>query len=205
MNSTRKFLAGAVAAAALAATAVYAADNARPGPGWGDCGNAAAGAGYGPRNGMGPGAGYGPGAGRGMMSRTHGGFGSGNPAAMVAGHLAALKVELKITREQEGAWEKFATKASKQAESMPAQREQMFAQMSAKDVPAPERLTQRTEIAKQHIAQMKTMTVAVKDLYTALTPEQKKIADDLLTRGPMGGHGGMGGPGGMGRGHGFRS
>ncbi len=215
MTNTRKILAGAIAAAALAATSVYAADNARPGPGWGDCGNAAAGAGYGPRNGMGPGAGFGPDSGHGhsMMGQGpgrsgHGGygaFGSGNPAAMAAGHLAALKVELKITREQEGAWEKFATKASKQAESMPAQREQMFAQMSAKDVPAPERLTQRTEIAKQHLAQMETMTVAVKDMYAALTPEQKKIADDLLTRGPMGGHGGMGGPGGMGRGHGFRS
>lgn len=201
MISTRKLLAGAVAAAALAATSVHAADNAAPRAGWGDCGNAAAGSGYGPRTGMGPGAGRGPG----MMSRVHGGFGTGNPAAMAAGHLAALKVELKITRDQEGAWEKFAAAAGKQAEAMPAQREKMFADMTAKDVPAPERLAKRTEAAKQHIAAMETMTAAVKDLYAALTPEQKKTADDLLARGPMGGHGGMGGPGFMGRGPGFRS
>lgn len=201
MNKTRKLLAGAVAAAALAATSVYAADNAAPRAGWGDCANAAAGSGYGPRAGMGPGAGYGPG----MMSRTHGRFGAGNPAAMVAGHLAALKVELKITRDQEGAWEKFAAAAGKQVESMPAQREQMFADMTAKDVPAPERLAKRTAVAKQHIAAMETMTAAVTDLYAALTPEQKKIADDLLARGPMGGPGGMGGPGRGGHGHGFRS
>ena len=173
---------GAVAAAALAATSAYAADNAAPRAGWGDCGNAAAGSGYGPRSGM--------------MQRMHGRFGSSNPAAMVAGHLAALKVELKITRDQEGAWEKFAAAAGKQAESMPAQREQMFADMNAKDVPAPERLAKRTAVAKQHIAAMETMTAAVTDLYAALTPEQKKIADDLLARGPMGRQGGMGpGPG----------
>ena len=156
MNKTRKFLAGAVAAAALAATSVHAADNAAPRAGWGDCGNAVAGSGYGPRAGMGPGAGHG----QGMMSRVHGGFGAGNPAAIAAGHLAALKVE---------------------------------------------RLAKRTEAARQHIAAMETMTAAVKELYAALTPEQKKTADDLLTRGPMGGQGGMGGAGFMGRGHGFRS
>ena len=213
MMNTRKILAGAIAAAALAATSVYAADTPTPGAGWRDCPNGGPATSCGPRNSMG--AGYGPGAGHGhgMMGQGsgrsgHGGyavFGSGNPAAMAAGHLAALKVELKISGEQEGAWEKFAATAAKQAESMPAQREQMLAQRSAKDVAAPELLAKRTEFAKQRIARMETMTAAVKDLYAALTPAQKKTADGLLARGPMGGHGGMGGPGGMGRGHGDRS
>ena len=72
---------------------------------------------------------------------------------------------------------------------MPAQHEKMRAQMAAKDVSAPERLAQRTEIAKQHIVNMENMTAAVKDLYTTLSPGQKKIADDLLVHGSMGGMG----------------
>ena len=200
MMSTRKILAVAVAAAAFAATSVYAADTAAPGTGWRDCPSGAPGAGYGPRSGMGPGAGYGPGAGRG---HGHGmmGYGPGagrggpggmwsNPAAMVEGHLAALKVELKITADQESAWKTFADKARKQSETMISQREKVFAQKPATDQPAPERLAQRTEFAKQRIAGMESMTAAVKDLYGTLTPEQKKIADQLLARGPMGGMGG---------------
>jgi protein CpxP len=206
MMTTRKILSAAIAAAALAATSVYAADSATPGTGWRDCPYGGPAAGYGPGAGYGPRSGYGPGAGRGMTGSGRGGLGwSGNPAALVEGHLAALKVELKITANQENAWKTFTDKARKQAETMPAQRAQMFAHMQATDQPAPERLAQRTEFARQRIANMETMTAAVKDLYAVLTPEQKKIADGLLARGPMGGPGGMGGPGFMGRGHGLRS
>jgi Spy/CpxP family protein refolding chaperone len=125
---------------------------------------------------------HGPGAGRGGP----GGRWS-NPAAAVEGHLAALKVELKITPDQDTAWQAFTTKARQQAETMPAQRAQMFAQMQATDQSAPDRLAQRTEFAKQRIARMETMTAAVKDLYAVLTPEQKTLADRQLAHGPMGG------------------
>jgi hypothetical protein len=187
MTNTRKILAGAIAAAAFAATAVYAADNTTPGNGWRDCTQGGPGAASAQRGGMG--GSYGPGSGHGNSMMDHGGFGTVSPAAMLAGHLAALKVELKITREQESAWEKFAINAGKQAATMPVQHEKMRAQMAAKDVSAPERLAQRTEIAKQHIVNMENMTAAVKDLYTTLSPEQKKIADDLLVHGSMGGMG----------------
>ncbi len=208
MNNTRKILAGAIAAAALAATSVYAADTTAPAAGARDCAYGGPAAGYGPRSGMGPGggfgpgtgngpgAGYGPGAGHGhgMMGRGGPGGGFSNPAAMVEGHLAALKVELKITSGQESAWKTFTDKARKQSETMIAQRAQATGQ-TATDQPAPERLAQRTAIAKQHLAGMESMTTAVKDLYATLTPEQKKIADQVLVRGPMSGFGG---------GHGFR-
>ena len=115
-----------------------------------------------------------------------------NPAAAAEGHLAALKVELKITPEQDSAWQAFTTKARQQADGMPAQRAQMHAQMSATSQTAPERLAQRTEHAKQRIAGMESMTAAVKDLYGVLTPEQKAIADQQLAHGPMGGFGGRG-------------
>jgi Spy/CpxP family protein refolding chaperone len=128
--------------------------------------------------------GQGPGAG-------HGGMWS-NPAAAVEGHLAALKVELKITPDQDTAWQAFTAKARQQAETMPARRAQMIAQMSATNQTAPERLAQRTEFAKQRIAGMETMSAAVKDLYGVLTPEQKALADQQLVHGPMGGFGGRG-------------
>ena len=204
MRNTRKILVGAIAAAALAASsALVYAQPAGPGAGWRDPGAAG-----------GPGAdrgamGYGHGAGHGGHGMKHHGAGAGhsgrwsNPAAAVEGHLAALKVELKITPDQDTAWKTFTDKARQQATIMIARRDARRAQMSstapATPQPAPERLAQRTEFAKQRIAAMETMTAAVKDLYNVLTPEQKTLADQQLARGPMGG-GGRG----MGGGRGFR-
>ncbi len=201
MRNTRKILVGAIAAAALAASSalVYAQPDG-PGGGSQDCPGATGGPGAG-RGAMG----HGPGAGRSGHGMKHHGSPTGrggmwsNPAAAIEGHLAALKVELKITPEQESAWKTFTDKARQQAETMPARRAQMSAQMHATDQSAPERLTQRTEFAKQRIASMETMTAAVKDLYAVLTPEQKALADRQLAHGPMGG-GGRG----MGGGRGFR-
>lgn len=210
MRNTRKILVGAIAAAALAASgALVYAQPASQGTGWRDCPYGGPGAGYGPgagRGGMGPGMmGQGPGAGRGAMGPGMMGQGPGagrggmwsNPAAAIEGHLAALKVELKITPDQDTAWQAFTTKARQQADTMIAHRTQMLSQASATTQSAPDRLAQRTEFAKQRIAGMETMTAAVKDLYAALTPEQKALADQHLARGPMsrGGHGMGGGRG----------
>ena len=203
MKNTRKILVGAIAAAALAASsALVYAQPAGPGAGWRDWPGATGGPGAG-RGAMGYGRGagyggprmmqYGAGAGRGGMWT--------NPAAAIEGHMAALKVELKITPDQDTAWQAFTAKARQQAEAMPAQRAQMFAQMHATDQSTPDRLAQRTEFAKQRIASMETMTAAVKDLYAVLTPEQKALADNQLAHGPMGG---FGGGRGMGGGRGFR-
>jgi Spy/CpxP family protein refolding chaperone len=210
MRNNRKIIVGMVAAAALAASGslVYAQPQGYgPGYGPGNCAqgaeNCAPGAGrgamgYGPgaQRGSGPGMmGSGPGAGRGGPGMWS------NPAAAVEGHLAALKVELKITPDQDKAWQAFAAKARAQSETMIARRAQFSAQAPAANKTAPEILAQRTEQRKQGLASMETMTAAVKDLYGVLTPEQKTLADQQLARGPMGGFGG--GRGGHG-GHGFR-
>jgi Spy/CpxP family protein refolding chaperone len=119
-------------------------------------------------------AGSGPCMGAGMGPHGMGGkMGAGNPAAMVESHLTSLKSELNITPGQEGAWQAFAAKAKQQAESMQAIR----AGMQQAPGSAPERMSQHTEIMKQRLAGMEAMTSAVKDLYAALTPEQKAIAD----------------------------
>ncbi len=181
MRSKRKILVGVVAAAALAASSAFVYANPEGhGPGYG-AGNCAQG---------GPGMmRHGPDAGRGG----HGMW--SNPAAAVEGYLASLKVELKITPDQDKAWQAFTGKAKAQADTMRARHEKMSAQAPAANQTAPERLAQRTELAKQGVASMETMTAAVKDLYGVLTPEQKTLADQQLARGPMGGFGG---------GHGFR-
>ncbi len=192
MRNTRKFLVGTIAAAALAASsAVVYAQPAGPGAGWRDCPGAAGGPGAG-RGSMG----YGPGARSGGPGMMHHGPGAGrggmwsNPAAAVEGHLAALKVELKITPDQDTAWQAFTTKARQQADTMVARRAKMFSQAPATPQSAPERLAQRTEFAKQGVASMEVMSAAVKDLYAVLTPEQKVLADRQLAHGPMGHFGG---------------
>lgn len=193
MTLTRTLISAAVAAAALAATPALA-DPPAGGPGWRNCPTADGAACPGGYGGHGPGAGHGQGHGRGpgMMGPgpVRGGAGFANPAAMVEGRLAALKVELKITAAQEKAWSTFADSARTQSTTMLAHREQRIAQAQAGDVPAPERLARRTELARQHSAAMETMSAAVKDLYGALDDEQKKLADQWLAHGPRGGFGG---------------
>ena len=120
-----------------------------------------------------------------------------NPKAAVEGHLAALKVELKITPNQETAWQAFATKTRQRTDAMIARHEQRKAQPQATNLAAPERMAQHTERMKQRIAGMEARTAAVKDLYAVLTPEQKVIADKQLARGHKRGFRGHGG-----RGHG---
>ena len=138
--------------------------------------------------------GFGPGmGGPGMMGGNHpgamgpgmsgGGFGPGmkagawgDPAAHLDAHLAAMKTELKITANQESAWQTYAAQAKKQAESMQV----LHAQDLAAAQSAPERLSQRAEFMKQRTAHMEAMSVALKSLYTELTPEQRTVADQYF-------------------------
>ena len=178
MRNNRKVIAGMIAAAALAVSGSLAyAQPQQPG---GDSGM------RGERHGM---------SGHGMRGghERHGQW--SNPAARVEGYLAALKVELKITPAQEKAWQTFADKTRKQAEARAAQRAKFAGgKKPADNVPAPERLAQRTAFMKQALASMEARTAAVTELYAALTPEQKAIADKQFARGHggrfhRGGHG----------------
>ena len=198
MTRTRRTLISLAAVAALAAGASVYAAQPEAGVGPGACPYGGPGMGYGPGAGYGRGQGYGPGPGygRGGPGMQQGGPGRGagfSPAARVEGRLATLKAELNITAEQETAWQAFAGKAKAQATAMQAQRAAVTATQTA-----PERLTQRAAFAKQRAANLDTMSAAVKDLYEALTPEQKAIADQRmgLGGGMGGGPGRMGGRGG---------
>ncbi|MBI3376488.1 MAG: Spy/CpxP family protein refolding chaperone [Betaproteobacteria bacterium] len=183
MKRTSKIALGIGTALSLAlASAVVNAHPFGNGPGWG------MGSGMGPMGGMMGGMGYGP------MGRGMGPQGFGDPSAMVEGRLASLKSELKITPVQETAWQAYAGKAKQQAEAMQALRTTM---QSSTQASAPERLALRTEMMKKRGEQMEGMTSAIKDLYAALTPEQKAIADQRMGGfGPMAGRGFGAGPGG---------
>ena len=150
--------------------------------------------GYGPQGGgmpyhgmMGGGPrGFGPGFAAGPRGSGPG-F-AGGPGFSVDARLAALKTELKITSNQESAWDAYGKQVKQQAESMQA----LFAKAPAPAQSAPERMSQRNEFAKQRLASMETMSGALKNLYATLTPEQKTLADQYLAGGGRGRFGGRG-------------
>ena len=141
--------------------------------------------GYGPGWGMGQGQGYGPGYGPGAgMGRGMGPQASGNPAAAVEWRLSSLKSELKITAAQESAWKAFSDQAKQQAEAM---QKLMTTVQGSAQATAPERLELRNQVQKQREEQMAKGTAAFKELYAALSSEQKALADQRV--GMMGGRG----------------
>ena len=101
--------------------------------------------------------------------------------------LAAQKSALKITPEQERAWTAYADVAKKQFESMWAQREAMWKS-------APSSSAERYELHSKFMAQRaqehEKLSAAYKELYSALTPEQRTVVDQRVggygPRGPGG-------------------
>jgi len=153
--------------------------------------------------GMGPGmmgagmmGGYGMGPGAGMGYGMHGyGMGFGGYPGTAEERLAGLKSDLGITAKQEAAWQAFVNSAKQRDESRAA----WFAKMREARIAGslPERLAQRDELFKQHQAERQATTSALKELYGALTPEQKSVADQLFGGfGPGYGAGYGRGPGG---------
>jgi len=136
------------------------------GPMWGG-GPGAMHSGYGPM--MGPHGGFGPGFGRGFGP----GYGAGQGADFAERHLSALKGYLKITPEQEKAWNAYATKARENSEAM----RKLAETVQTAPASAPERMNLMAGIMQQRAAAMQTLSAALKDLYAVLTPEQKAILD----------------------------
>ena len=124
-----------------------------------------------------------------------------DPAQRAERRLEMLKVQLKLTAQQEPLWQAFAEKAKSEAgRGMQAMRNQV----ADPKLTAPERMAQRQEMMQAHLTAMTGVHESFNRLYDALTPEQKTVADQLAARmGPMGaGMGPQGGgmPRGPGRG-----
>ena len=171
MKAASKILVAVAVAAAVGSA--FAA-----GPGW--RGGPGPAAGYGPGSdycvmmgGVGPGAGYGPMMGGMGWGGRMGGGGMMNPAAAEA-RLEGVKSALKITAEQESAWNTYAGVVKAKAETRATFREQMF----AADPGA------RAELQSQHFAAnveaVKSLATARDGLYAVLTAEQKVIADRVI-------------------------
>lgn len=213
MRNSRKILIGMLAAAGLAAagSVVYADPPGGFGAGYGPCafgaGGPGAGGGFGPgmmgyggghHGGYGPGMGYGGGPrggyGPGMMGGgPRGGYGPGagygaGPTERADARLSFLKNELKITADQEAAWDTYVKQVKTRAETMQA----FHAQGPiAAESPA-ERIEQHAARMKLRADQEQAMSVAVKDLFAVLTPEQKTVANQYFGGTRVGQAGGRG-------------
>jgi hypothetical protein len=108
--------------------------------------------------------------------------------AMMAGHvegrLAFLKTELNITEAQLPLWNGVADAIRANAKSVGAMMSGgMFAGYKAATLP--DKLALREKMMTAHLEALRRFKAAVDPLYAALSPEQKKTADQLLM-GPMG-------------------
>jgi hypothetical protein len=171
MKRTHKIIAGLLLAAGIGSTA-YAQGN------WGCNGSGPMGMG-----GMGP-----------MGRQAAAKF---DPAERAGQRLDYMKYQLKITPEQEPLWKAFADKAQAQFNDGGKGRQAMQAQADA-NLPAPERMAKMQGLMEERLAAMKGVNESFGRLYAALTPEQKKIADQQAARMGKGGMGGRPGPGRMG-------
>jgi len=132
-------------------------------------------------------------AGMGMQGMGMHGMGMGNQGAgptgqrgmhdpsAGAGRLAALKTELKITAEQEPAWQKFEATVNQQTQARQAMRDGMHASMQdPKAAASMDHATQREAMGKVHAAQRSERDAARQALFATLSPEQKAMADQRL-------------------------
>ena len=106
------------------------------------------------------------------------------------GYLAFLKAELKITGEQEDAWESYADTLREihqaMADRMGRMRQKGMGQMGRRMMQegerksAPEALQARIDMMESMLANLKKLQGATAELYKALDDTQKATADELL-------------------------
>lgn len=95
------------------------------------------------------------------------------------GRIAFLKAELAITEAQKSVWDTYAAALKKNLQGMQAMRQTMVKVMEAK-TPV-ERLDAHIAAMEGRVASLKEVKPALAALYGALTDEQKKKADEILT------------------------
>jgi hypothetical protein len=108
------------------------------------------------------------------------------PSERVEARLAYLKTALKITDAQQAQWDAFATTLRKHAQASDQRVQKARAEGAARrESGARPTAIERMERGQARLAAASTRlteTLAVaKPLYAALSPEQQKIADEVLT------------------------
>jgi hypothetical protein len=119
------------------------------------------------------------------QAREHQGHREFSAARHIDGRIAYLKAELKITPQQEPQFDRVAQAMRDNA----AARDQAIEKLRAdRDKPknAVERLELRQQLAALRAQDSQRFLDAFKPLYASLSDDQKKAADEMLTR--HGGH-----------------
>jgi hypothetical protein len=122
-------------------------------------------------------------------------------AARAEGRIAYLKAELKITPAQEPAFDRYAQVIRDNAVATQKAFEDMRGRRGKdQNTSAIERVEQRARMAQLRDQQEQQYLAAFRPLYASLSPDQKKVADNLAAphfgRGFRGHHGGPDGSGG---------
>lgn len=111
------------------------------------------------------------------MGMMHGGM--KDPVARAEKHLGVLKGALKLTKDQEPAWQTFSDQVKDQAKSKSAMMEKHREGMKDMPMPVPDRMEMMADIMKDRAQTMATMADNVKTFYATLTPEQKVAFDKV--------------------------
>jgi hypothetical protein len=118
--------------------------------------------------------------GRGMMGMMRDcPMAGGDMSTFAEGRVAFLAAELAITGSQKAVWETYAAALKKNLQGMQAMRQTMMRAMEA-ETPV-ERLDAHLAAMDGRLASLKEVKPALSALYTALSAEQKKKADQILT------------------------
>ena len=106
------------------------------------------------------------------------------PSERVEARLAYLKTALKITDAQQPQWEGFADTLRKHAREADQRVQALRAEAAAREKGARPTAIERMERGQARLSaaytRMSETLTAAKPLYAALSPEQQKIADELL-------------------------
>jgi len=97
-------------------------------------------------------------------------------------HQKELKAALKLTAEQEGAWNQFTQAMQHDPKAMPR-----FDRAEWDKLTTPQRMEKMQALRSEREAHMNQRLEAVKKFYATLTPEQQKAFDEQHQR--MGRHG----------------
>jgi Spy/CpxP family protein refolding chaperone len=101
--------------------------------------------------------------------------------AMVEGRLAYVKTALGITDDEAAAWKAYEEASRANVQSMQAAHQTMITAMQSGS--AIDRMQAHITMMQARLDALKALKPATESLYKALTPEQQKKADTLLSMG----------------------
>jgi len=102
----------------------------------------------------------------------------------VASCIVRMKMDLNLNTEQEAAWTAFAGAVKQQKAEMVSamQTRKLHASGTQAQQFTPDCIGEHARLMKQRVAGMESVAAAIKQLYGALTPQQKEILDARIDR-----------------------